>query len=114
MANIEHFEVFGGENRTLTLHGRDSVNAPVNLTGKTIAWRVGRPPNDPDLRFPVFSYVGTPTVTTTGVFSVSVLATDTMDLHGEYLHQAITTDGSGSIAVVSQGRLKIRRMIDPG
>lgn len=114
MANVEHFEVYGGENRTLTLHGRDSTNTAVNLTGKTIAWRVGRPPNDPDLRFPVFSYTGTATVTTSGVFSVAILATDTLDLYGEYLHQASTTDGSGNIALVSQGRLKIRRMIDPG
>jgi hypothetical protein len=43
---------------------------------------------------------------------VAILPTDTTDINGDYQHQAVTTDGSGNLAVVSRGRLAIKRLID--
>lgn len=112
MANLEHFEMFGGENRTLTLHARDFTNTAVNLTGSTLAWYLGAPPQDPDMRAAFITKTGTILSAPAGTFTVALMPTDTQDLHGEYLHQAVATDGSGNESVVSMGRLRLRRLMD--
>jgi len=112
VANREHFEVFAGEDRTLVLNARDATNAVQNLSGLTIAWKVGRIPQDPDMKTAAFSKTGTISSAAAGTFTVTIAATDTLDYQGEYLHQGVTTDGSGNIKVVTQGRLKIRQQLD--
>jgi len=109
--NVQHLEVYSGENRTFTLYARDSSNVPVSLTGKTITWYVGVRPNDPANVSAVFTKTGTITVAASGIFTVSVSAADTGSLEGDYQHQATTTDGSGKVAVVCVGRLRIIRDI---
>jgi hypothetical protein len=110
VANKENFEVWSGEDRTLTLHARDSNNAVVNLTGYTVKWLVGIPPNRPYLQWSVISKTGTVTDPTNGIFTVSLLASDTQDITGNYLHEALASINN-TTAVVSTGRLKIRRTI---
>lgn len=110
MANLENFEVWAGEDRTLTLHARDSSNAAFNLTGYTVTWLVGVPPNRPYLLWSVITKTATVTDASAGTFTVSLLGSDTTDLEGNYLHQAIAT-ASNSPKIVSVGRLKIRRSI---
>lgn len=110
--NVEHVDLYAGENRTLTLHARDSANAAVSLTGKTITFRVGRRPAFPWMTSAVFSKTGTATVTASGIYSVPILPADTDGLYGDYVHQTTTEDGSGNIAVVSTGRFKIRKFIE--
>lgn len=112
MSNLENFEVFSGENRTLTLHARDANNAVQNLTGLTIAWNVGWPPQDVSMTNAVFSKIGTIASASAGTFTVAILPGDTTDIFGDYEHQAVTTDSSGNLAVVSRGRLAIKRLID--
>lgn len=108
--NTIHLDCFSGEDRTFTLIAKDENNAVVNLTSKTVTWRVGRSlPND---RNAILSKSGTVTGASTGTFTVTLLDTDTTDMQGDYLHQAITTDGSGLIAVVVVGRLRIRADIE--
>jgi hypothetical protein len=75
-----------------------------------VTWLVGVPPNRPYLLWSVISKTGTVTDATNGVFTVSLLASDTQDLEGNYVHQAIAT-ASNSPKIVSVGRLKIRRSI---
>lgn len=110
--NVEHVDLYAGENRTLTLHARDSSNVPVSLASKTITFRVGRRPSWPWIRDAVFSKTGTATVTASGTYTVPILPADTDCMSGEYVHQTTTEDGSGNIAVVSTGRFKIRKFIE--
>jgi hypothetical protein len=108
MANIEHKNVYAGTNETLTLHARDSANAPANLTSKTIAWYVGRSPWRPDCSNAIFSKTGSVVSASAGTFTVDVAPADTQYLNGDFEHMAKTTDGSGNVAVVVQGRFRIR------
>ena len=112
MANRENFDIFGGADETLTLHARDSSNNVFDLTGMTIAWMVGKPPQDPQMRSAIITKTGTIVSASAGTFSVTVGHADTQDMWGEYLQQGMATDGSGNVTVVTQGRLKIEQLLD--
>lgn len=135
--NVQNLDVYAGEDRTLTLFARDDANKPKNLTGQTIAWRVGRPPFRPDQTSAVFEYVGTILNAAAGSYTVEVEAGDTWGLSGNYVHMGVTADSgiltfvnntgdalhfvnnqgtelvfvnqdAGNIAVVTAGTLRIR------
>lgn len=108
MANTEHFELYEGAPRNLTMHARDSTNVPRDLTGLTLTCRVGRPPNVPWQDSAVFCPAAAVSDASSGTFIVAILTGATAGLHGEYMHQ--TTDQNG--VVLTEGRLKIRRTID--
>src|SRR5687768_9019064 len=55
LANLQNLEVFAGEDRTLPLAARNASNAPVNLTGGTVTWYVGRGPRWPYSPYPVIT-----------------------------------------------------------
>ena len=110
--NVQHIDVFAGENRTQTLYARDSSNLPVDLTAKTISWSCAAPPNNPANLQPVFTYVGTIVSAAAGSFTIPIAPGDTSGLTpGDYYHQAQTTDGSGNVAIVTVGRFRIRPLI---
>lgn len=107
--NIEHIDLFAGEDRTITLNGRDASNNPLSLTGKTVQWFVGRPPLWPDDGRATFTKVGTVTVAASGTFTVPVVAADTLNLEGDYEHMAkATTTAGGAVAVITRGRFRVR------
>lgn len=106
--NIQHIEVFAGEDRTVPLAARDSNNLPVDLTSKTVTWYVGRSPWRPDFGNAIFSKTGTAIAPTAGTFSVPIAAADTLHMSGDYEHMAKTTDAAGLVAVVCQGRFRVR------
>lgn len=110
--NVQHLDVFAGEDATKTVYARDSANLAADLTGKTVTWYVGRSPWRPDNSNAIFTKTGTVTSATTGVFTVPVTPADTQYLSGDYEHMAKTTDGSGLIAVVCQGRFRVRSALD--
>lgn len=107
MANLQHLEVYGYEDRTPTLYARDSANVAANLTSKTVAWYVGRYPLWPDCRNAIFSKTGSVVSASAGTFTVPILAADTQYLEGDFEHMAKTTDGSGNVAVVCRGRFRV-------
>lgn len=111
MANVQHLDVFAGENITPTLSARDSVNAPASLTSKTVAWYVGRSPWRPDNSNAIFTKTGSVVSAPAGTFSVAITPSDTQYLNGDYEHMAFTTDGSGNVAVVCQGRFRVRSVL---
>lgn len=111
MANVQHLDVFSGENRTATLYARDSDNAVVNLSGKAVQWAVGRRPRDLDCDALVISKTGTVTDAAGGAFTVAILPSDTQYMQGDYQHQAETTDGAGLKAIVTVGRFGVHRRI---
>jgi hypothetical protein len=106
--NIQHLEVNAGEDRTLMLYGRDASNAASNLTGKTIAVYVGRPPNNPRSTTSVLTKTGTIVSASAGSFSIDIANGDTDNLTpGDYQYVAETTTSGGLIAVVTRGRFRI-------
>jgi uncharacterized protein (DUF2345 family) len=114
MANLQHLEVFAGENRTPTLYARDPSNVAVSLSGKTITWNVGRSPRNRDSSWPIFSKTGTIVSAPAGTFTVAITPDDTQYMAGDYEHMALTTDGSGNVAVVTTGRFRVRPTISEG
>ena len=112
MANVQHLEVYAGEDRTLTIYGRDASNAAVNLTGKTIAVYIGRKPNDPSARQAVLTKTGTIVSASAGSFSIPIAASDTANLTtGDWQYTAETTTGAGAIEVVARGRFRINPVV---
>src|SRR4051812_1423258 len=108
MANIQHLQMYSGEDWTPTLYARDSSNAPVSLTGKTVTWYMGRSPLRPDNSTAIVTKTGTVVSAAAGTFAVTLAAADTLDLNGDYEHMAITTvTATGLVAVVVQGRFRI-------
>ena len=112
MANIQHLDVYAGEDRTPTLYARDSANVPLSLTGKTVAWYVGRSPWHPDYSNAIFSKTGTTISASAGTFSVPIVPADTQYLNGDYEHMAVATvTASGLKYVVTQGRFRVRSVL---
>lgn len=106
--NLQHAEVFAGEDRTLTFEARDASNLPVNLSAKTISWMVGRDPRNLDSTWAAFTKSGTVTDAAAGLFTVPVTPPDTQYLAGDYRHQAETTDAQDRKAIVVIGRFRVR------
>lgn len=102
--NIQPLDMVAGETRTFSLAARDASNAVKSLSGLTVSWRVGRGPYDPNSDYPVITKTGSVVSASAGTFTVSVTASDTEGLQGDFLHQAVTSDG----LVVVEGRLHIR------
>ncbi len=110
--NIQHIDIYAGENRTVTLYARDSNNVPVDLTGLTLSWSVARPPNMPSNLQAIFTYAGTVVDADLGSFTVPIAPADTSDLTpGDYFHQAKATSSAGVVQIVTVGRLKLRPLI---
>lgn len=105
--NVEHIDVVAGEDRTVTLRARDSANAAVSLSGKTITGYFGRRPDDPVDNGAVFTKTGTATVTASGVYTLSIAGSDTQYMQGDYFYQVKTVTSSNAVAVVSQGRFRV-------
>lgn len=110
--NVEPLEMFAEEDRTFTLHARDSSNAPKSLTGCTLTWRLGNRPNFPWMQSNILSKSTVITNTASGIYTVTLASTDTSNMHGDYRHQTTCVDGSGNTTVVNVGRFRIRKDIE--
>ncbi len=94
MSELQYLDIFAGENRTLTLYARDPSNNVQDLTGKSVFWRVGKPPRWPDQKSAIIVKDGVVTDAVNGVFTVSITPSDTWQLAGNFVHVALTiTDG---------------------
>ena len=113
MANRVILEVYQGEDRTLTIEARNNLNAALSLTGATLSWRVGRNPYRLDSSWPIFTKTGAISDSANGGFTVSISATDTQYMAGDYLHQGWATI-SGQTYVVAEGMFRVRPWIESG
>jgi hypothetical protein len=113
MANRVILEVYQGEDRTLTIEARNNLNAALSLTGATLSWRVGRNPYRLDSSWPIFTKTGTITDSDDGLFTVSISATDTQYMAGDYIHQGWATI-SGQNTMVAEGMFRVRPWIESG
>lgn len=108
MANVQAIELYAGDDLTTTLAARDTANAALSLTGKTVAWYVGRSPWHPDWSNALISKTGTTVSASGGTFSVPLVPADTQYLSGDYEHVAIvTTTSSGLQTVGVRGRFRV-------
>lgn len=114
MANVQNLDIYAGTNQTLTIAGRDASNVVATLTGKSVSVYVGVPPNDPTNRTAVITKAATVVSTVSGTFSVAMTPSDTQGMQGDYRYQALTLDGSGNVAVVANGRFRIRPILTSG
>lgn len=98
--NLQELEVQAGESRTLTLYARDTSNNPQDLTSRTVAWLVGRPPFDPGNRIAVIEKTGTVTNAAGGVYTVTLDPADTLGRSGKYVHMGLVTE-SGALTFIN-------------
>ena len=102
--NVQHIDIWSGENRTETLTARDANNAVVDLTGGTLAWKAGTH----DGEYAMLSKTGSIVSAAAGTFSVALTPSDTQDMDGDYRHQTMFTTSGGSVSVVNVGRFRVR------
>jgi hypothetical protein len=112
MHTLEHFQLIAGVNATITAHARNEANGIFSLTGQSLNFRVGRSPRRLDSSWPIFTKGGTISDSENGVFTVSLAPADTKYLCGDYQHETWATDSSGNLAVVSEGRFRVRDPIN--
>ena len=106
----QDFVTYRGDSITPIFTVRNSSGVAVNISGALeITWKI-LPEN-----------LGTPILTKTmtgggitfvtsgadGKFQVAILATDTANLSGFYLHEASVTDSFGSVTTVTAGRVQV-------
>ena len=113
MPNVVAFDVYQGEDRTLTVAARNNSNAPMGLTGATISFRVGKNPYRLCDSWPIFTKAGTITDSDDGLFTGAISATDTQYMAGDYSYQAWGTI-SGQLAGGAGGRVRVRDYIQAG
>ncbi len=114
MAQLQWLDIWQGENRTLALAARDNSNNPSDLTGKTITWSVSFPPYDPSLALALITKTGTITNAAGGLYTVAITPQDTQFMTGgNYIYQTFTTDGTGSVSVVTEGTFRLRPVVQP-
>lgn len=106
MGNIINLSLKGGTNKTFTLYARDDSNVPLNLSGATIAFRVGRPPSCINSDWPLFTLTGTVISAAAGSFSVSPTPSATQYMAGDYYHESWVTI-SAALQVAVEGRLRV-------
>lgn len=114
MPTVKNLRVRGYTNQSFTLYARDESNVPVNLSGATIAWRVGRGESNPDSSWPLFTKTGTTVSAAAGTFSVALAPSDTQYMEGDYVHEAWLTNASAQTSVVNTGRLRVLPYIGSG
>ena len=101
----------------------NSAGTPVNITGFTIKWQLFS--NDTPPVALIAKSTGAASITITdglnGIFNISILAADTVNIpQGHYAHEAVTTDLGGNPVtivnndpVVSAGSAFIRQQKTP-
>lgn len=101
--SLNEFSMIAGTNYTLTftVYDSDGVNL-LDLTGSTIKWVIC-PFGQSD--YTVLQKTGV--ITGTGVFTVSLVGTDTATLSGKYVQQPVITDFIGNIFRPAQGTVLI-------
>ena len=101
------FRMYQGDSKTLSITVKDKDGDVVVITGATIKWQASR------------SYGKTADISKTtssgisitdgpnGVFEVTLDASDTESLEGEYYHEAEITFSDSTISTVLAGRMNI-------
>jgi hypothetical protein len=102
-SNNQNFNLFKGEDKGLLFTIRDSNGDLFDLTGSTAEWILSRNNiSSPSIKKTTTAGITFPSPES-GLMLVSLLATDTQNLWGQYYHEAAITDTSGNRKVVAYG-----------
>lgn len=104
----QDIEVYAGEIRSIVVTVTNNNDRAVeDLTSASVSWKV-KSGSTTAISKSVGSGITLASDPTTGVFTISLQASDTTSLSGVYSHEARVTLSDGTIATVSVGRFVVR------
>lgn len=101
----KHFELYAGEDRTLSLVARDAANDILSLTGATLTFRLTKTPGDGAL----VSKSGSIVSASAGTYTVALTDSDTDIDAGDYTYHVIATV-SGTDTLCSRGTIRVKAL----
>ena len=105
MPTTKHFEIYAGEDRTLSLVARDANVDILNLTGATLAFRMTKTPGDSA----TVSASGSITSASVGTFTVALTDSQTDVDAGDYTYHVLATI-SGTDTLCSLGKIRVKAL----
>lgn len=102
----QNFSIVAGDTAKLTVSVTDPTGAPLDLTGATIRWAMGRGVGIPPL-LEKSSEDNSITINGTS-FDINLDPLDTQNLRGAFYHEAEITDASGEVSTVMTGTATVR------
>ena len=106
MANVQHFALTAGEDRTLSLVARDAANAILNLTSATLTFRLSAVQGQTN----EISKTGSIVSAAAGTYTVTLTDGDTDDLdEGDYVYQ-VTATISGTTTLCTKGKIRVEAL----
>ena len=102
--NVQNFDIYAGDDRTLSMTARDYDRSVKDITAHTLAFKASRVAGDPA----EITATGTIVSGTAGTFTVALASADTSSLDGDYEYDVVATSGSTDTTVVT-GRLRVNK-----
>ena len=101
----KHFEIYAGEDRTLSLVATDAANDILNLSGATLAFRMAKNPGEGG------TVSATPSVVSAAAGTMTVALTDsnTDIAAGDYVYHVIATI-SGTSTLCARGTIRVKAL----
>ena len=98
----KHFEIYAGEDRTLSLVARDANGDILSLTGATLAFRMSKNAGDGA----TVSASGSIVSASGGTYTVALTDSQTDDLEGDYYFSVLASI-SGTDTMCSEGVIRV-------
>ena len=101
----KHFELYAGEDRTLSLVARDANGDILSLTAATLTFRMSKTAGDSA----TVSASGSIVSASAGTFTVALTDSDTDITAGDYTYQVLATI-SGTDTLCSRGTIRVKAL----
>lgn len=105
----QNIDIYAGEivSVVVTVDDLNNVPSPEDLTSASVSWKV-KSGGTTAISKTVGSGITLASDPTTGVFTISLQASDTSSLSGTYSHEARVTLSDGTVATVMTGSFIVR------
>lgn len=101
----KHFEIYAGEDRTLSLVARDANGDVLSLSGATLAFRMATSPG----QGATVSASGSIVSASAGTFTVALTDSNTDIAAGDYTYHVLATI-SGTDTLCSRGTVRVKAL----
>ena len=101
----KHFEIYAGEDRTLSLVARDAANDILSLSGATLAFRLSKTAGESA----TVSATGSIVSASAGTFTVALTDSQTDIAAGDYVYHVRATI-SGTDTLCSRGTIRVQAL----
>ena len=101
----KHFEIYAGEDRTLSLVARDANGDILSLSGATLAFRMSKNPGEGA----TVSASGSIVSASAGTFTVALTDSNTDIAAGDYTYHVLATI-SGTDTLCSRGTIRVKAL----